>query len=305
MVDLDTLTHFFIDAREQMDKPFVRREAAVKPEDYFSLKRLQELLGNPLLTPDWLQVSLKGQRLSFDDDFLWKTVQQKRLCFIDKSKMNDAISKGASIVLEGLDLLDLRLHTLCAEIDAQLPLALVNCESFFSQINNEAYFGHCDSDDVLVMQIEGQKRWRVHQPQQRRYVGNSPLTEAQMGPLLAEFVMNPGDILFVRAGVPHRCITSTAYSLHLSFDLCDRMPNIEEITHAANVVHAEALAPMNAPATEVIEHYIQHLRSERFRQLLVAAVGNKKDQAIRFRKRMGMASHINALDRFLQAKKDL
>ncbi|MGA0792337.1 MAG: JmjC domain-containing protein, partial [Burkholderiaceae bacterium] len=75
-----------------------------------------------------------------------------------------------------------------AEIDSQLLFAFINCEAFFSKKNNEAYYGHLDSDDVLVMQIEGRKRWRVHHPQQRRYRGNSPLTEQQMDLLLAEVV---------------------------------------------------------------------------------------------------------------------
>ncbi|MDP3699666.1 MAG: cupin domain-containing protein [Hylemonella sp.] len=299
MANLDKLTQFFLQARSEADKPFVRQKEAITPSDYFSLKRVKELLSNPLLTPEWVQVTLKGKPLPLESDYLWKMVQVKKLCFLDKARMDEAISKGASVVLEGLDILDPGLHAVCAEIDAQLPCAISNCEAFFSQRNNEAYGGHCDSDDVLVMQLEGQKRWRIHQPQPRRYVGNSPMNEQQMGPLLAELVMNPGDIMFLRAGVPHRCITEVPYSLHLSFDLCDRTPNIEEITQAANQVHAERLAPMNAPAPEVVDHYIQHLKSERFTKLLTDATANKKTQATRFRQQMGKVGKITAFDKFL------
>lgn len=299
MDELDALTEFFLNARIQGDRPFVRQPAAVDPLSYFSLIRLKELLGNPLLSPDWLQVNVVGKALSFDDDFLWKFVQKKKLCFIDKKKMNEVIAKGASVVLEGLDILDPRVHALCSEIDAQLPCSLINCEAFFSQKNNEAYYGHRDSDDVLVIQIEGRKRWRLHEPQQRRYRGNSPLNEQQMGPLLEELIMNPGDILFVRAGVPHRCITENAYSLHLSFDLCDRTPNIEQITEAAKQLHAECLAPMNASAFEVVEHYIKHLKSEQFSQHLESETATMQRQVQRFRKRMGQAGALDALDRFL------
>jgi hypothetical protein len=300
MTTIDPLTQFFLNHRDSPQTAFARAEQAVAPQDYFSLIRLKEVLSNPLLSPDWLQVSLGGKAYSFDDDFLWKVVQKKRLCFIDKEKMNRAISAGASVVLEGLDILDARIHALCTEIDAQLPCALINCEAFFSQKNNEAYFGHRDSDDVLVIQIEGQKRWRVHQPQQRRYRGNSPLTEQQMGPLLEEFVMNPGDILFVRAGVPHRCITENAYSLHLSFDLCDRTPNIEQITEAANAHYAESLAPMNAPAKAVVSRYIEQLQSETFTAYLETATQTMKGQAAQFRARMGRSRESAALEKFLK-----
>lgn len=294
MIQLDPFTRFFLEARKK-NTPFDRTPAAVNPAMYFSLGQLEKHLSNPLLTPEWLQVTLNGKALSFDNDFLWKFVQNKKLCFIDKDNMDEAISKGASVVLEGLDILDPRIHSLCSEIDAQIACALINCEAFFSQMNNEAYAGHRDSDDVLVIQIEGSKRWRIHEPQQRRYRGNSPLTEEQMGPLLAEIKMQPGDLMFVRAGVPHRCVTETAYSLHLSFDLCDRMPNIDQITHAANQLYAESLAPMNAPAEEVVNRYIDCLGSERFKESLKALGQNMKTQTSRFRVRMGHAHNLQSI----------
>jgi ribosomal protein L16 Arg81 hydroxylase len=300
MAQLNAFTDFFLTCKTKADLPFVRSQAVVLPSEYFSLSRLAEQITNPLLSPDWLQVTLQGQAMSFDEDYLWKFVQHKKLCFIDKERMDDAIAKGASVVLEGLDILDPKIHALCSEIDSQLPCALINCEAFFSQKNNEAYFGHRDSDDVLVMQIEGKKRWRIHEPQQRRYRGNSPLTEQQMGPLLTELVMEPGDIMFVRAGVPHRCITETPYSLHLSFDLCDRTPNIEQITHAANQFYAESLAPMNATAAEVVERYITQLKSEGFADHLRSATQDMKNQIERFRKRMGNAQRISSFEKFIK-----
>jgi hypothetical protein len=297
MSQLNPFTLFFLEARTHTENSFRRKKAGVPPAEYFSLERLNELLANPLLSPDWLQVTLQGKVMGFEDDYIFKIVQRKKLCFIDKQRMDQSIAKGASVVLEGLDILDTKINALCSEIDAQLPCALSNCEAFFSQKNNEAYFGHRDSDDVLVMQIEGKKRWRIHEPQQRRYRGNSPLSEEQMGPLLIELVMEPGDIMFVRAGVPHRCITETDYSLHLSFDLCDRTPNAENITHTANQMYAESLAPMHAPAAEVVSRYVTLLNSEAFSKHLVSASEDMKKQVHQFRRRTGRAQNIESLRR--------
>jgi hypothetical protein len=299
MQGLNILTKFFLDSQKDPEQSFARARSAVDPRDYFSLECLKDLMSNPLLSPEWLQLTLEGQILNFDEDFLWKFVQKKKLCFVDKHRINEALLKGASLVLEGLDILEPRLHALCEEIDNQLPCTLTNCEAFFSQKDNEAYFGHRDSDDVLVVQIEGGKRWRLHAPQQRRYRGNSPLTEDQMGPLLTEITMQPGDILFVRAGVPHRCITETPYSLHLSIDLCDRTPNIEQITHAANQFYAEALAPMNATTDQIIDHYIDCLKSDRLSKHLVAVNQEMKNQTKNFRRRMGNAGLLTGFDKFL------
>ncbi len=50
-----------------------------------------------------------------------------------------------------------------------------------------------------------------------------------MGPLDAELVMHAGDVLFLRSGTPHQVETVGDYSLHLSFDLCDRAAGIETV----------------------------------------------------------------------------
>ena len=114
-------TQFLLESLSIKSDPFSRRRRLINPQDYFSLSKLKECIANPLITPDWIQVTLQGKALTFDDDFLWKFFQKRKLCFIDKSRINQAIDQGASIVLEGLDILDERLHALCTEIDNQLP----------------------------------------------------------------------------------------------------------------------------------------------------------------------------------------
>jgi len=255
----------------------------------FSIARLEALLANPLLSPEWLQVSLRGQVVPVADDQMWKTVQKKRLQFIDKRRLVQALEAGASVVLEGLDLQDQGINALVREIDQLMPCALSNCEAFFSRPSNEAYGGHRDSDDVLVIQVSGQKRWRVHAPQRRRYHGNSPLTEQQMGPLLKEFVMNPGDLLYVRAGVPHRCTTPGSHSLHLSFDLCDRTPNIEQISAAGMSLYNQGAADCHADPAAVVQRYVELVTEPGFIRELDAARANIRKEASAFRDRIHAA----------------
>jgi ribosomal protein L16 Arg81 hydroxylase len=289
---------FFGMARARSDTSFVRHEGLVPEPQLFSVRQLQEHLNNPLLTADWCQVNLGGKVLDLTEHAMWKTVQQRKLVFIDKTKLNEAIAKGASVVLEGLDILDVRINAFLAQLDAQMPCALSNCEAFFSQRGNEAYGGHRDSDDVLVIQIAGEKRWNVHEPQQRRFFGNSPLTREEMGPVAADFVMKPGDVMFMKAGVPHRVFTEAPFSLHLSIDLIDRTPNIEQITHLANDFYNRASADPHLPPSQVVQHYQQHLQSQAFAQALESYTRQLREQAATFRGRVGKASAVQALSKF-------
>ena len=277
-----------------------RQETAIDPMALFSMAQFQACLNNPLLSPDWLRVTLNNQVLNLQQDsFLWKTVQQKKLVFIDKQPIQEAIQKGAAVVLEGLDILLPPFNQLLMALDQVLPCALSNAEAFFSQLGSEAYGGHRDSDDVLVIQISGVKHWHVHRPQQRRYFGNTPLNAEQMGPVMTEFDMKPGDILYVKAGVPHRCTTVADHSLHISIDLCDRTPNIEQITAMANQFYNHASANPNVPCTTVADQYVKILQSPDFRMNLHAATQSMQAETRKFRERIGQSSNITALEKFI------
>jgi ribosomal protein L16 Arg81 hydroxylase len=263
---------------------------------------LQQHLNNPLLSLDWLQVTLKGQVVDLEGECLWKLVQRKKLMFIDKRKVQTAVQQGAAVVLEGLDILDPGINQLLAELEKLLPCALTNAEAFFSQRGNEAYTGHRDSDDVLVIQISGRKHWYLHRPQQRRYFGNAGLSKDQMGPVLAEIDMNPGDALYVRGGVPHRCTTPGDHSLHISIDLSDRTPNIEQITQLANEFYNHGSAAPNVPTGAVLDHYIELLQKPDLRSRLDAATQHTRGEAVKFRQRIGNSAGISALGKFIAPK---
>ena len=152
-------------------------------------------------------------------------------------------------------------------------------------------------DDVLVFQLEGRKTWQLYEPQQRRYLGVSDQSDEQLGPVKEEITMRPGDALYVRAGTPHRCLTPGDYSLHLSFDLGDRTPNIEQITAWADQRYLSATAPVYSPLSKVVDKYVEVLRDADFQAGLKAETEKKRNDIKQFRQQMGRASAINYLSK--------
>jgi predicted nucleic acid-binding protein len=292
---LNRIVQFLLDAKKSAE--FMRLEnGVIDVAEVFSLERLRELLANPLLTPEWLQLTLEGRILDLRQSVGFKVVQDKKLFFLDKDLLNQALAKRAAVVLEGLDLMDSALAYLVTNLEQTMPCSMSNCEAFFSRSGNEAYNGHRDSDDVLVIQIAGTKRWRVHQPQQRRYLNNAPLTDSMMGPIVGQFELNPGDIMFLKAGVPHKCTTVTDHSLHLSFDLIDRTLSIEQITKAANAHYNNATAEPHAPVSAVIDKYIDYLTSDRFKTEIEKASADQKREAALYRQKFTDASKMPNLN---------
>jgi hypothetical protein len=296
--ELKLLLDFYIQQRNQPPTVFAHSPGLIPSPSFYSVGALQQHLNNPLLSPDWVHLRARGNSVPLDPSCLWKLVQTKKLVFMDKELINDQLSKGAAIVLEGVDIMDASINAFVAKVDEALPCALANCVAFFSQRENEAYGGHRDSDDVLVVQVSGEKLWHIYVPQQRRYFNNSPLTMEQMGEKAKELVLKPGDALYVRAGVPHMCQTIGDHSLHLAFDLCDRTPTIEQITNAANTHYNNASENPYVPASMIVEKYMALLRSAEFQSEMAASTQKIKGNASIFRQRIGRSAGVRALSKY-------
>jgi Cupin superfamily protein len=269
------------------------------PIQFFSVAKLQSHINNPVLSHEWVTLYKRGARIPLEQYMLWKTVLGKRLLFMDKTRLNNELADGAAVLLEGLDILDQEINHFVSEVDAMLPCSLSNAVAFFSQSGHEAYKGHRDTDDVLVIQISGQKIWEIYEPQQRRYLESGDLTPEQLGKLAAKITMNAGDALYVRAGVPHRCQTPSAHSLHLSFDLIDRTPNIEQITNEANKVYNGGAAGPYVPAAQITQRYASLLQDPQFQANLVNATNAMRNDAKTFRGRIAKAQGVGALSKFI------
>ncbi len=296
--DLQPLLDFYLKQRQNLPDAFTYKAGVINNPSFFTVADLQRHLNNPLLQPEWLYIKQDGERVQLEKFCFYKTVQNKQLNFIDKDVINNEINKGAAVVLEGVDLLDPMVNEFVARLDDSLPCVLSNAEIFFSQQDNEAYDGHCDADDVLVIQLAGKKTWNLYAPQQRRYAGIQDLNEQQLGPVMQEINMRPGDALYLRAGVPHRCVTSAPFSLHMSFDLVDNSPSVSDVTKQATNQYAHACELPYAPLADVVGRYVSILKSDQFQAALVEATEFKRGEIANFRKMLGRTSSIKSLSKF-------
>ena len=295
--DLDALLKFFLKQRQNPPAEYTYGAGIVPRPEVFTVKDLQTHLNNPLLQPEWLAMVAGGKFLPLEPACLYKRVQKKELNFIDKSYINQHLAAGAAVVLEGLDILDPGINAFLARIDESFPCVMSNCVAFFSQRENEAYRGHCDTDDVLVLQLEGRKTWFIFEAQQRRYRGADNQSDEQLGPVKQEITMRPGDALYIRAGVPHRCKTQGDYSLHFSIDLGDRTQSVEQITAQADSRYLSATAPVYGPLSQVVDKYVDILKNPEFQAGLQAETETKRNNIKQFRQQMGRASAINYLSK--------
>ncbi len=103
--------------------------------------------------------------------------------------------------------------------------------SYFSAAGGVGVFGwHWDAHDVFVLQVRGSKKWTlfapiVRLPLQDQNILLSEPNSMIKSQVLAEIVVNPGDLLYVPRGLPHRTQTlSGESSLHLTVGVYPMTP---------------------------------------------------------------------------------
>jgi hypothetical protein len=275
----------------------VHRPGLVPEQQLFSLEHLRRHLNNPLLDVGYLNLFQRGKTVDLADARLYKVVQRRKIAFVDRRVLQQHLADGAACVLEGLDILEPEINTLASVLDRAHTATFCNATAFFSQFGNEAYRGHVDTDDVLVIHMAGEKRWNLHARQKPRRTQLNEMTDGQMGALESSVVMRPGDVLYLRSYTPHRVETLSPCSLHVAFDLCDRQPSVEMALQLLLSHYDRESAMPLTPTQGVIDRLFELSKSNGYAADLAAMLARDKAGHAEFRKLLD--DRVTHLDRFI------
>lgn len=282
------------------DVSHVHGRNLVPDQTLFSLEDLRRHLNNPLLDLNYVNLFQAGKPVDLADARVYKVVQKRKIEFVDHRVLQRHLENGAACVLEGVDILEPEINAVAAALDRAHAATFSNATIFFSQRGHEAYRGHVDTDDVLVVHLGGEKRWRLHRRQPPRRVDLADLDDARMGPIETEIVMRPGDVLYLRNFTPHRVETLSPYSLHLSFDLCDRQPSIELALQLLLRRYDHDSSPRPTPPREDLNKLFSLSHTTAYESDLAQAQAQEKSGHTEFR-RLLANNRVTHLDRFLHA----
>jgi ribosomal protein L16 Arg81 hydroxylase len=273
----------------------------VPDQRLFTLEHLRRHLNHPLLDLNYLNLFQAGKPVDLADARVYKTVQRRKIEFVDRRVLQQHLEKGAACVLEGLDILEPDINALAASLDRAHAATFCNATAFFSQRGNEAYRGHVDTDDVLVVHLAGEKRWRIYRRQAPRRIGLTDLSDAQIGAVEAEVVMRPGDVMYLRNYTPHRVETLSPCSLHMSFDLNDRQLSIELALELLLDHYDRDSSARQVTPREDLDKLFRLSRSAGYEADLARAQATEKAGHAEFRKLLAN-NRVSHLDRFVDEK---
>jgi ribosomal protein L16 Arg81 hydroxylase len=146
---------------------------------------------------------------------------------VDVAKVNSAYRNGYTIQLSKVHKRWLPVARLCRHLEHEFLASGIELRD---RIGGHVYLTppsaqglgiHFDYMDVFVIQLAGEKRWKVWEWTDRLPVrqGTKLLPTDELPPLKWDLTLKKGDVLYIPRGVIHEACTTDQYSLHLSLSV--------------------------------------------------------------------------------------
>ncbi|MCF3146122.1 cupin domain-containing protein [Streptomyces platensis] len=183
---------------------------------------------------------------------------------IEPANLHHQLKDGASLVLDAVDALHPGVEDLATALERHFRTD-VQVNLYASWTPKEGFGVHWDDHDVVVVQIEGAKRWKIYGATRidpLRVDTEAP--EPPTGAPVAEIVLQAGDMLYLPRGWWHAVAATEGRSLHLTCGLkpttgADLLSWLADQLRVSNTIRANL--PYFAPPDERTA-YLQALRKE-------------------------------------------
>ncbi|MEU8776528.1 cupin domain-containing protein [Streptomyces sp. NPDC048606] len=138
---------------------------------------------------------------------------------IQPSRLHQQLKDGASLVLDAVDELHAPVEDLARDLEA-IFRSHIQVNMYASWTGREGFGTHWDDHDVVVVQLEGAKRWRIYGPTRvNPMYRDMEAPQPPEGEPLAEIMLRAGDMLYLPRGWWHAVAATEGRSLHLTCGL--------------------------------------------------------------------------------------
>ncbi len=164
---------------------------------------------------------------------------------LQPSELHKRLAEGATLVLDAVDELHPGIGALASRLERRLRTG-VQVNLYASWTGIEGFGVHWDDHDVVVVQLDGAKRWRIYGP--TRTVPMHRDVESPEPPPeepVADLVLTAGDVLYLPRGWWHAVAASDGeHSLHVTCGLqsttgADLITWLSEMLRAHEAVRAD------------------------------------------------------------------
>lgn len=186
----------------------------------FSLRDLDYIISSTDLRYPAVRMVKDGQGIPlsrFTEDVVWGSDVYRGT--VISEKLYAEYREGASAVFQALHRAWHPLALFCRHLE-QFFHHHVQTNIYLTPRAAQGFKPHYDTHDVFILQIAGQKHWRVYEPPLTLPHRSQPPDNARLsenpGKLVMEFDLRPGDCFYMPRGYVHEALTSQSESLHIT-----------------------------------------------------------------------------------------
>ncbi|WP_404388580.1 cupin domain-containing protein [Humibacillus xanthopallidus] len=190
--------------------------------ELFAEGAVDELVSRRGLRAPFLRVARDGQTLGDREFTQGGGVGAAVADQVSDDKLLRLFAAGSTIVLQGLHRTWSPLIDFCQQLAEELGHP-VQANAYVTPRQSTGFSDHYDVHDVFVLQVGGEKHWRLRQPvhpvplRDEPWTGHRAAVEAASAkePAL-EFTLRPGDVLYLPRGWVHSATALGGVSTHLT-----------------------------------------------------------------------------------------
>ena len=200
----------FLDGYWETKPLVVRRDDPRRYDDPLTLADLERLICSGALRYPGFRLVREGVKIearSYTTDLSWRPVPFSGAVDIDRVLAE--FEAGATIVLQALHHTWQPVASLCRGLE-QVLRHPAQANAYFTPRSAQGLAVHHDTHDVFVLQVSGEKHWRVYEPvlelpsKDQHY---SP-DLGEPGPPVEDVVLRPGDAMYLPRGWLHDALTT-------------------------------------------------------------------------------------------------
>lgn len=190
--------------------------------DLFSADAVDELVANRGLRTPFARMARDGSTLDESQFTLGGGVGAGIADQLSEDRILREFASGATLVLQALHRTWAPIQSFSADLADDLGHP-VQVNAYVTPPQNQGFADHYDVHDVFVLQIAGEKQWRIRPPVLEAPLRDQPWQQhraaveqaASAAPLIEE-TLSPGDCLYLPRGYLHSATALGGTSIHLT-----------------------------------------------------------------------------------------
>lgn len=272
-------------------------------DEIFSWEKIDEIIFLQRIGCDRLRVS-RGDRGPWNEKNLFSSeVGSDGKCggFLLVEKLHQVLEEGATVIVEAVNEASVLLNGMVEDIVSQF-CARSSINAYMSFGNQPGFGVHYDDQDLIVVQIDGRKKWDFFHCNEYGHPIDDFLMRSNENDVSMSFDLECGDVLYVPKGVWHQACGVGAPSLHLAIGI--EYPSVSDFLHwiinqNRKSVPFNSIRPYNFVAEKVSSDAMEFLHA------VCEPKGVQKFMASYYARMRGVRVRPDLLNRFSVSHKDV